>query len=209
MKREEYEHQNMQQTVAVTDTFSTRRYIQFAKHLPPEVVNVLDVGCAEGVGGTQLKSLRPSIQLAGLDCVEERLSLLPDCYDRGILGLSNAIPLADQSMDAIVAGEFLEHLYPADVDKTLCEFQRVLKIGGVLLMTTPNPYSIKMRLRRGSVYGTAHLTQHFPKVLGWRLKLHGFSRVRIRGSGKAMALIGEHFPLLSVYGSYLISGTKR
>jgi hypothetical protein len=111
-------------------------------------------------------------------------------------------------MDGIVAGEFLEHLYPSDVDPTLCEFQRVLRIGGILLMTTPNPYSLNMRRRKGSVYGVAHLTQHFPEVLSWRLKMHGFSKVRICGSGRASLKVGEKFPWLSVYGSYLISAVK-
>jgi hypothetical protein len=33
-----------------------------------------------------------------------------------ICGLSNAIPADDQIFDAIVAGEFLEPLYPSEVD---------------------------------------------------------------------------------------------
>lgn len=168
----------------------------------------MDIGCAEGRGGQELKSLRPSIELGGLDCVAERLAALPDCYSSRIYGLSNKIPTEDLSFDAIVAGEFLEHLYPSDVDPTLCEFQRILAIGGTLLMTTPNPHSLKMRRRGGTVYGTAHLTQHFPDVLEWRLKLHGFSKIKILGSGKATRYFGEKFPFLPVYGSYLIIARK-
>jgi SAM-dependent methyltransferase len=206
--RDKYASQNAEQTVALEDGFSIERYSQFARHLPPEAIDVLDVGCAEGRGGAHLKSLCPRIRLAGLDCVEERLAELPSSYEGRILGLTNSIPVDDRSMDAIVAGEFLEHLYPSDVDATLCEFQRILRIGGKLLMTTPNPYSLNMRRRKGTVYGVAHLTQHFPRVLSWRLKMHGFSRIRIRGSGQMSRLIGEHFPWLSVYGSYLITGVK-
>lgn len=114
----------------------------------------------------------------------------------------------DRSCDAIVAGEFLEHLYPSDVDATLCEFQRILAIGGTLLMTTPNPYSLNMRKQRGTVYGVAHLTQHFPEVLKLRLKMHGFSKIRLIGSGKATRHFGEWLPFLSVYGSYLIAARK-
>jgi predicted SAM-dependent methyltransferase len=99
--------------------------------------------------------------------------------------------MADQPCDAIVAGEFIEHLYPSDVDTTLCEFQRILSIGGSLLITTPNPYSLKLRKIKGTVYGTAHLTQHFPKILKYRLMMHGFSHVKIIGSGKATVYFGE------------------
>jgi len=206
--QDKYAGQNAEQTVALEDGFSINRYTQFARHLPEDTVTVLDVGCAEGRGGARLKSLMPKIRLSGLDCVAERLAELPAEYDGRILGLTNEIPLEDRTMDAIVAGEFLEHLYPSDVDPTLCEFQRVLRIGGVLLMTTPNPYSLNMRRRNGSVYGVAHLTQHFPEVLSWRLKLHGFSKVRICGSGRASLKVGDKFPWLSVYGSYLISAVK-
>jgi hypothetical protein len=94
------------------------------------------------------------------------------------------------------------------VDPTLCEFQRILAIGGSLLMTTPNPYSLKMRKRNGSVYGVAHLTQHFPQILRNRLMMHGFSHVRVIGSGKATRFLGEWFPILAVYGSYLIIAKK-
>lgn len=207
-KLSHYAAENAAQTVAIEDGFSIKRYQQFARHLPNNAVRVVDIGCAEGRGGNELKAIRPDIKLMGLDCVEERLAALPASYDSKILGLTNQIPLDDRSCDAIVAGEFLEHLYPADVDPTLCEFQRILEIGGTLLMTTPNPYSLKMRKRKGTVYGVAHLTQHFPQVLKMRLMMHGFSRIKIVGSGQAIRYFGEFMPILSVYGSYMIIGQK-
>ena len=107
-----------------------------------------------------------------------RLDALPQCYCGNICGLSNAIPVEDQSFDAIVAGEFLEHLYPSDVDPTLCEFQRVLKVRGRLLMTTPNPAYVRLWLSDGTIYTVSHLTQHWPGILRRRLRMHGFSRVK-------------------------------
>lgn len=203
-----YAIKNLAQKSATSDPFSLERYAQFAKYLPKKAKEVLDIGCAEGRGGAHLMSLRPDLILSGLDCVEERLDKLPGCYTHKVQGLTNQIPLSDKSMDAVLAGEFLEHLYPADVDPTLCEFQRILRIGGMFLMTTPNPHSLKMRLKRGTVYGTAHLTQHDSKCLKIRLIQHGFSRVRILGSGAASRYFGDRFPYLSVYGSYLVTALK-
>lgn len=208
VQREIYEAQNLPQEGATTDEFTLERYTQFSRHLPPRTVSVLDVGCADGRGGARLKELRPNLSLAGLDCVEERLEALPPSYGRRILGLSTEIPAEDQSFDAIVAGEFLEHLYPADVDRTLCEFQRVLKIGGRLLMTTPHPTCILNRFFGRTVYGTSHLTQHHPKILVTRLLMHGFNKVVLRGSGKAIRKFGERFPVFGVYGSYLVRADK-
>ena len=207
-KLQQYASENSAQEVALEDGFSILRYRQFARHLPQEAIKIVDVGCAEGRGGRELKAVRPSSELIGLDCVEQRLAELPGCYTRKILGLTNEIPMDDRSCDAIIAGEFLEHLYPSDVDPTLCEFQRILEIGGTLLMTTPNPYSLRMRKRNGSVYGVAHLTQHFPQILKNRLMLHGFNHIKIIGSGSATRYFGEWMPILAVYGSYLIIGKK-
>lgn len=193
------------------DPFTKERYAQFAAHLPKprdQVSRILDVGANEGTGGTVLKQLHPNIELYGLDCVDEWLKNLPVAYTGGIQALCTDIPVPDRHFSAIVAGEFLEHLYPRDVDTTLEEFQRVLEIGGRLLMTTPNPNSLKMKYKGKSVFGRSHLTQHHPDSMHTRLKMHGFGRIRFYGSGRATRIVGEHFPFLSVYGSYLVTADK-
>ena len=205
---EKYEAQNIQQEISERDEFTPERYDQFARYLPKDAKDILDVGCNTGRGGERLKQNLDSINLYGLDCVKERLDALPNAYAKGIYGLSTEIPTEDKTFDAIVAGEFLEHLYPGDVDRTLCEFQRVLKIGGRLLLTTPNPKYLRNKLTRSTVYGVSHLTQHYPDVLSLRFRMHGFSGIKILGSGKMSRYLGVHFPIRSVYGSYLIFGDK-
>lgn len=76
------------------------------------------------------------------------------------------------------------------------------------MMTTPHPGSLKRWYKGGTVYTVGHLTQHWPKSMKQRLLLHGFSRVRILGSGKAIRWFGTRFPLFSVYGSYLVIADK-
>jgi len=203
-----YEAQNTDQSISESDPFTLERYEQFSLSLPSGPIQVLDIGCNTGRGGARLKAIFPNITLSGLDCVQSRLDSLPDCYEGRVYGLSNSIPKPDQTFDAIVAGEFLEHLYPSDVDPTLCECQRVLKIGGKLLMTTPNPGYLKNLFGGETIYGTSHLTQHHHEVLKHRLLMHGFSRVRIFGSGKMTRYIGSRFPILNLYGSYMITARK-
>ena len=206
---QQYEIQNIQQDISEHDSFTLKRYEQFFKFLQPNAEKILDVGCNTGRGGLRLKELNQSLVISGLDCVQERLDVLPDCYSHKVYGLSTDIPLEDRTLDAITAGEFLEHLYPADVDITLCEFQRVLKVGGRLLLTTPNPEYIKNKLSGSSVYSVSHLTQHFPEILRKRLQSHGFSKIKILGSGKASRYLGWYFPILSMYGSYIVVADKR
>jgi ubiquinone/menaquinone biosynthesis C-methylase UbiE len=166
------------------------------------------VGAGIGRGGARLVQLNPDYKLTALDVVKSRLDKLPQCYSGRILGSSTKIPADDYSFDVVVAGEFIEHLYPADVDPTICEFQRVLKVGGRLMMTTPHPGALKLWYRRGTVYTVSHLSQHWPKETTTRLRMHGFSRIHVMGSGKASRYLGSHFPALFVYGSFLVVADK-
>jgi hypothetical protein len=76
-------------------------------------------------------------------------------------------------------------------------------------LTTPNPKYLKNRLRNLSVLlEDSHLTQHYPQCLAWRLKTIGFSNVRAYGSGRLTRFLGEYFPILSAYGSYLMQADK-
>jgi 2-polyprenyl-3-methyl-5-hydroxy-6-metoxy-1,4-benzoquinol methylase len=200
---------NREQEVSETDPFTERRYRQFVSHFPRSVETVLDVGCNTGRGGAVMKHLRPELRVTGLDCVPERIAALdPTAYDAKICGFTDAIARDSDSFDAIVAGEFIEHLPPDAVFRTLCEFFRLLRLRGRLLMTTPHPRYWKNRLQRASVLGGAHISQHYPANLKRRLMDIGFSGVKIRGSGRVSSVVGANFPISSLYGSYLVRAVK-
>ena len=200
---------NVAQEFSETDSFTPKRYSQFCQNLPIDARDVLDVGCNTGRGGAVLKRRRPALRIIGLDCVPARLERLNrSVYSSIICGYSTAIPLPDASLDSIVAGEFIEHLYGQDVGPTLREFLRLLRPGGVLLLTTPNPQYLRLRLTGGSVLGGAHLSEHYPRQLVQRLERLGYQRVRLRGSGRVSTLLGTHFPWLAVYGSYLVAAHR-
>lgn len=204
-----YEQLNEQQVVSEGDPFTIERYRQFWRHLSPHTQVVLDIGCNTGRGGKVLKQSEPKLQIFGLDCVESRLANLPEgIYDREICGYSTDVPLADASVDAIVAGEFIEHLYPEDVAQTIAEFYRLLKPHGKLLLTTPNPEYLRLKLTNGSVLGGAHVSEHYPANLKHQLATANFTKIKICGSGKVSRLVGEGFPILSIYGSYLVIAEK-
>jgi 2-polyprenyl-3-methyl-5-hydroxy-6-metoxy-1,4-benzoquinol methylase len=201
---------NRGQSSSEVDDFTEERYAQFVRHLPSNAKAVLDVGCTTGRGGAVLRRLLPRLKIDGLDCVQERLGAIADeIYDRRICSFTNAIDLESGSYDAIVAGEFLEHVPPEQVYSTLCEFFRLLSLRGRLMMTTPNPRYLKNRLRNLSVLiDPSHVTQHYPERLGKRLMDIGFSNIAVLGSGRVSRKLGEKFPLLAMYGSYLILATK-
>lgn len=203
-----YEALNLLQPESEHDPFTEDRYRQFYRFLPKATSSVLDIGCNTGRGGSVLKGLDDNLKLYGLDAVRDRLDRLPkQVYEEGVHGYSTKIPNEDNTYDVVVAGEFIEHIYQADVDQTLGEIFRVLKIGGRLLLTTPNPGDMKRKMRGRSILGGAHVSQHFPDTLKLKLRMAGFSRVRIYGSGKVSRYVGSRFPLF-IYGSYLAIGDK-
>jgi 2-polyprenyl-3-methyl-5-hydroxy-6-metoxy-1,4-benzoquinol methylase len=200
---------NRAQQISEEDIFTEKRYKQFVHRFHDHTQKVLDVGCNTGRGGAVMKALLPRLEITGLDCVPERVAALdPTNYDSSICCFTQTIPLASESFDAIVAGEFIEHVPPDLVFSTFCEFFRLLRLEGLLLLTTPNPRYLANKFRRRSVLGWAHVSQHHARSLKRRLEDVGFSRIKIRGSGRVSILIGERFPLLTIYGSYLAEATK-
>lgn len=204
-----YESLNLKQEVSESDPFTEERYRQFYRFFPKGASTVLDIGCNTGRGGTTLKQQDSSLKISGLDCVQSRLDRLPkNIYEQNIYGLSTEVPCDDYTFDVVVAGEFIEHIYATDVDRTLSEIFRVLKIGGRLLLTTPNPQDLKKKLRGESVLGNSHVSQHFSDTLALKLRMLGYANVRTFGSGKVSRYLSFRFPFLSVYGSYLCIADK-
>ncbi|BAZ06810.1 class I SAM-dependent methyltransferase [Calothrix sp. NIES-3974] len=197
-----------------SDSYVEERYRQFYRFFPPHTSTVLEIGCNTGRGGQTLKRMNPQLRLFGLDSVKDRLERLErlsqNIYEQCIYSLSTHIFCEDKTFDAVVVGEFIEHIYPIDVDKTLTEIFRVLKVGGRLLIITPNPLDIKKRIRGESVLDeSSHMSQHFPHALRWKLKMMGFTSVKVYGSGKVTRYLGYYFPWLHIYGSYLIIADKK
>ncbi len=205
-----YEKLNAQQEVSEKDPFTAERYQQFYRFFPVNAKTILDIGCNTGRGGQILKNLNQELKIFGLDCVKDRLNRLPNrAYEQGIYGVSTNIPCDECKFDVVVAGEFIEHISPLDVDITLAEVFRVLKIGGRFLLTTPNPLDFKKRIRGESVLGGAHISQHFHDTLRLKLRMIGYSGIKVYGSGKVTRYLGYYFPYLHIYGSYLMMGDKK
>jgi ubiquinone/menaquinone biosynthesis C-methylase UbiE len=201
---------NRSQRISETDLFTPDRYRQMQSHFPKHAKKILDMGCNIGRGGKVLKAINPAYELTGLDCVPERLATLDkSVYQQALCGFSSNLPVSNNHFDVIVGGEFIEHVPPSQIDPTLAEFFRVLQLKGRLLLTTPNPNYLKNKLKNLSVLlEESHLSQHFPDALTHRMRLIGFSQISVFGSGRVSSYIGQRFPWLSVYGSYLIQGDK-
>ena len=146
------------------DSFTKKRYLQFFSHFK-DFKKILDIGCGNGQGGVILKNLDPSLQMDGVETVDKFIREIPNNTYNNIYNLEEIkLKVSDYSYDIIIAGEFIEHLYEDDFQKALIEFFRIIKIGGRLIMTSPNPDYFKLKLNNRSVLSRSHLSQHFPKI---------------------------------------------
>ncbi|MFC2154015.1 class I SAM-dependent methyltransferase [Candidatus Altiarchaeota archaeon] len=148
--------------------------------------NVLDVGCGVGYGSAALA--RKAKHVVGIDNSRKALERGEKKYVKGVTGrkqVSNlslrqmsaeAISFPDDSFDHVVSFENLEHLeHP---EKMLAGVRRVLKNGGVLILSTPNKKSF--RQIDGKPINPFHIREFTKEELEGMLKEH-FSEVEFYG----------------------------
>lgn len=143
---------------------------------------LLDVGCAAGEFAAQAIA-----QGWRVDGVEREPALAEAARARGVsvhVGDfdTGSLPWESSTFDAAVAGEVIEHL--VDTDHLLAEMARLVRPGGVLIVTTPNLASLENRVRLlfgrypmwmdHRVEGAGHLRYYTPRILKAHLQTHGF-----------------------------------
>ena len=149
----------------------------FARYIPRG--RVIDVGCGRSLF-TELEGPFPFTIYAGdlnFDSVHARAVQIP--HQQWAVFDAAAVPFRDAEFDALFAGEVIEHV--TDVRETLHEWWRVLKPGGVAIITTPNKERL-VALADGleCPYSRDHLSE-----MSYREADTGFSpqlRVRVRGA---------------------------
>jgi SAM-dependent methyltransferase len=98
---------------------------------------VLEAGCGEGYGAARLSAEGARVVI-GVDLDAPTLSHLLATYPCVFPVRANLVllPCADASVDVVVSAQTIEHLW--DQDRFVAECARVLRPGGVLVMSTPN-----------------------------------------------------------------------
>ena len=129
---------------AATDFILDRRYRLVRRHAPNLGGTLLDYGC--GNGAQTLLFRHDFTSIIGADVVADHItsfaeSLAADTGDiQPLLYDGDCLPLDDESVDAVISFEVLEHV--ADEHAALADIFRVIKPGGWLAMTVPNRWWI-------------------------------------------------------------------
>ncbi len=105
----------------------------------PESCNLLDIGCGEGAKTIQYaKTLSITLEKAcGIEGNPENAKLAQEHFKIFNVNLeSDIFPFQDQGFEVIICNQVLEHL--KNIFFPLSEMDRVLKIGGHLIIGIPN-----------------------------------------------------------------------
>lgn len=151
---------------------------------------VLDVGCGEGQFADALA--RAGAEVLAVDVAGEAVRRARKRHpqlDIRLVEPEAALPLADAGFDVVWAGETIEHV--ADTAGWLSELRRVLRSGGVLLLSTPDhgPLSrLRLGLDRRAFEArfqprSDHLRFYTRRALRDLLCDYRFEDVDVRGAG--------------------------
>jgi 2-polyprenyl-3-methyl-5-hydroxy-6-metoxy-1,4-benzoquinol methylase len=119
--------------------YDTRRRVEliFGDLLPEDLTGkrLLDAGC--GTGWFSQAAGKRNAEVTAMDLGERLLSKVKEkCQAQTVVGSVLEIPFPDDYFDVVVSSEVIEHTTAPT--RALFEFARVLKPGGVLIVTTPN-----------------------------------------------------------------------
>lgn len=147
---------------------------------------VLEVGCGEGRGVAVL--MEKAQHFTAIDKITEAIEALRKKFPNGTFISGNLPPLSglnDNSYDSIVSFQVIEHI--KDDHLFLKEIHRILKPGGVALITTPNR---KMSLTRNPWHIREYLPGELTKIA--RLFFNDVVMKGITGNEKIMNYYQEN-----------------
>jgi SAM-dependent methyltransferase len=124
----------------------------------------------------------------GLDL---KFSPAPENYSAVVLGDMTHVCFAPASFDTIVAGEFIEHLeQPVEF---LRDSRSLLRTGGTLVLSTPNPYYppiilLNWLMIRKYYYSPNHIFEIAPRYMVRLLEQTGFVLREMLADGMLLPL---------------------
>ncbi len=163
---------------------------------------LLDAGC--GTGWFSKAAVDRGAVVTSMDLGENLLSKVAlKCQSERIVGSILEIPYADCTFDIVVSSEVIEHV--PNPFKALSELYRVLKPGGILVVTTPNKiwyFAIwlanlfKLRPYQGLENWTGWMEMNY------NLKKLGFTEIDMRGIHLFPFIAKIFYPVLDFFHKY-------
>jgi len=179
---EEKSDQPLYQRQQYAKSLLGRRYWDFRNRAAISLLDesdrtIVDLGCGEGIALEMAVRIFPNADVFGVDFLEENIRICAEHNQRVVRGDLYDLDLPDESVDAALFQEVIEHLH--DPDRAVSEIHRILRPGGKLIVVFPNDRTWKfvwrMMLRfREANYDYGHLRQWTPRSVRELLIERGF-----------------------------------
>lgn len=177
-----------------TDDVATERMKQATFHSKLTVIEeymptkgrILDIGCATGffLDAARQRGWVPyGVELSSYSSALARKKIGDD---RIFTGQVEEAHFVDGFFDAVVMTDVIEHVL--DVRPFIAEVARILRPGGVVAVTTPDPLALSCRLLRKHWphYKLEHLLYFTPEALSLLMAPVGFRRQRLMAATKTL-----------------------
>lgn len=162
MKPEERENQRYAEkdfcTISKEEELMMNLLLEYRKNVKSgdTPLKVLDIGCGSGRIGRKLQD--SGCQVTGLDFADEAVKkAIANGVNAKRANLDEGIPEEDNSYDVVWAGDIIEHVF--DPIGLLKESRRVLKKGGIVLITIPSDVGLVSRIKM--LFGISHQEQMY------------------------------------------------
>ena len=165
---------------------------------------LLDIGCGDGHIVAPLKGYHE------LHAVEASSAAAELARAKGIVvdvcDAESALPFERDFFDIVVASEVIEHV--VRTDHFLHEINRVLKLGGHLILTTPNVASLTSLAMMifmdlppymSARYRSPHVRDFTIRTMKMALGNHGFKTLEVRGGELMLPYLGHSFPSIGYF----------
>lgn len=144
-------------------------------------ISVLDVGCGPGIYVSELA--KEGFRVHGVDYSEEiiavaRKKVPTDSAQFSVADVYN-LPFPDNSFDVVICLGLFQSV--DDYEKGLREIERVLKKGGLLIVTTLNSFSLFSLLFRGKTGSAVSWRRYNPYSFKKKLSRTGFTQLKLKG----------------------------
>jgi 2-polyprenyl-3-methyl-5-hydroxy-6-metoxy-1,4-benzoquinol methylase len=126
---------------SITDNFRWRALkFDIVSHVLPVKGEILEIGCGLGHFSRFLHARNPWLNITSTDFSEFAIDKARTISDgiNFVYGDAHKLPVADSSVDAVIAMEIIEHL--DNVSEFLNDIKRVGKPGAQIIISTPEAY---------------------------------------------------------------------
>ena len=166
--------------------------------LPPDA-RILELGAGGGFLGAEL-SARGFQRLVLTDLTATALAAMRQRVPGALYAAADAarLPFRDETFDAVISSDLIEHLPRPDVERHLADVQRVLAPGGQYFLKTPNRLTAQVFYWLRGLHDSYfwHPSMFSPSELGrtlarYGLHLHLVAQPRLTGAQLAKLPAGR------------------